>query len=134
MNGLQRLKGLRILLVEPDPSLRSILHNAFENEGGVLMATDSGENGLFFLEHDGFDVIVGEYELPGMNGLEFFRRTTSLSPKAVKLLIADYGDVDPMSKAYQFGIDDIVEKPFPFSKLMEVFSRHFHRRNGKKSS
>jgi two-component system C4-dicarboxylate transport response regulator DctD len=134
MNGLQRLKGLRILLVEPDPILRGILQTAFDTEGGFLMATDSGENGLILLEHDGFDIIVGEFDLPGMNGLEFFKRTVPLCPKGVKLLIADYGDVDPISKARQFGIDEIIEKPFPFSKLMEAFSRHFDRRAGKKTS
>ena len=119
------LAELKILLIEPDLFLRDALQKAFGNIGCLVDVTESAEKGLEILDNDIFDIIITDIDLPGIDGLEFFNQAGSKCQRALKVVIAGYGDIDPVSTACEFGIDQIFEKPFALTTVLDALTGHF---------
>ncbi|MFZ0132322.1 MAG: response regulator [Desulfobacterales bacterium] len=129
MVNLQKLQGLKILLVGNDPCIREALATALRDEGCRVDGVSSTADGLCGLKEESFDVIISDFNLPGVNGLEFLKTANRQCPAAIKIMLAAYGDVDPMSKAFKYGIDDVIEKPFPFESLLYTISKQLVRKD-----
>ena len=124
MDISSKIAGKSILLVESNQILRSVLQHAFVNYECRLVAVESAAKGLQRLKEDSFDIIISDFNLPGIDGLEFFKLAAGLCPGTVNIMITAYGDVDPLSKAYNAGVNDVIEKPFSFTALLEIISKH----------
>jgi DNA-binding NtrC family response regulator len=133
MVNLQKIAGLKVLLVENDREIREALTKALLDEGCLLHSARSGAGGLSHLREGSFDVIISDFSLPGIDGFEFLKIANRYCPEAIKILVAAYGDVDPMSKVFKHGIDDVIEKPFPYESLLYTISKHLaqHQLQGK---
>ena len=118
------LAELKILLIEPDPFLRDALQKAFANIGCLVDVTTTAEGGLDILDRKNFDIIITDIDLPGVDGLEFFNYAGSKCRRALKVVIAGYGDIDPVSTAREYGIDQIFEKPFALTTVLDALTGH----------
>jgi len=76
------------------------------------MALETGEEGRRELENQTYDIIIIDYRLPDMDGLEFSKLIRSSHPQAMKILISAYGSTDVVSEAQETCIHDCIEKPF----------------------
>ena len=119
------LADLKILLIESDLFLRDALRKAFANIGCIVDLVGSAEDGLELLGGEDFDIIIADTDLPGIDGLEFFTQAGSRCRKALKVVIAGYGDIDPVSTASEYGIDQIFEKPFALTTVLDALTVHF---------
>lgn len=124
MDASHKIAGKSILLVESNQILSSVLQNAFVNYECRLVSVESAAKGLRLLKEASFDIIISDFNLPGIDGLEFFRFAASLCPAAVNIMITAYGDVDPVSRAYNAGVNGVIEKPFSFTALLAIISKH----------
>jgi DNA-binding NtrC family response regulator len=124
MINLQKMAGLKVLLVENDHYVREALTKALLDEGCSLKSVRSGAGGLSHLKEGSFDVIISDFSLPGIDGFEFLKIANRYCPESIKIMVAAYGDVDPMSKVFKYGIDDVIEKPFPYESLLYTISKH----------
>jgi DNA-binding response OmpR family regulator len=124
MINLQNLAGLKVLLVENDRSIRKALTKALLKEGCRVDSVGSGGEGLSYLKNKSADVIISDFSLPGIDGFEFLKLAGRYGPGSIKIMVAAYGDVDPMSKVFKHGIDDVIEKPFPYESLLYTISKH----------
>ena len=124
MINLQKIAGLKVLLVENEREIREALTKALMEEGCLLHNPCSGAGALSHLRQGAFDVVISDFSLPGIDGFEFLKIANRYCPEAIKILLAAYGDVDPMSKVFKFGIDDVIEKPFPYESLLYTISKH----------
>jgi len=84
----------------------------FESEGCRLLALETAEEGIASLEKQACDIIISDYRLPGMNGVEFFKKIRNSSEKSIKILITAYGSAGVISKAKKAGVQEFIEKPF----------------------
>jgi DNA-binding response OmpR family regulator len=119
------LAKLKILLIESDLFLKDALQKAFGNIGCLVDVAESAEDGLRILESHHFDIIIADIDLSGIDGLEFFNQAGSNSRHALKVVIAGYGDIDPESTAFEYGIDLIFEKPFALTTVLDALTGHF---------
>ena len=132
MINLPKIAGLKVLLVENDRPIREALTKALLDEGCLLHSVRSGAGGLAYLKEGSFDVIISDFSLPGIDGFEFLKITNRYCPESIKILLAAYGDVDPMSKVFKCGIDDVIEKPFPYESLLYTISKHLVNKDSRK--
>ena len=119
------LANLKILLIESDLFLRDALQKAFSNIGCHVDVAESAEEGLHILEDHHFDIIITDIDLTDIDGLEFFNQAGPNSRRALKIVIAGYGDIDPVSTAFEYGIDLIFEKPFALTTVLDAMAGHF---------
>lgn len=124
MINIPKLAGMKVLLIENDLYIRDALKRALLDEGCALASAYSGAGGISLLKENAFDIIISDFNLPGIDGFEFLKIANSYCPKSIKIMVVAYGDVDPMSKVFQHGINDVIEKPFPFESLLYTISKH----------
>jgi len=103
---------MKILLIDDDEWIRDSMSLFFESEGCRLLALETAEEGIASLEKQACDIIISDYRLPGMNGVEFFKKIRNSSEKSIKILITAYGSAGVISKAKKAGVQEFIEKPF----------------------
>jgi DNA-binding NtrC family response regulator len=123
MDLFSKLKQMKILLIDDDEWIRDSLSLFFEGEGCHLLACEAAEEAMGILKEQDCDIIIADYRLPGMDGLEFLKRIQETHPHAMKILITAYKDEKVISEAIRVGIQDFIEKPFTTKTIEESLSR-----------
>lgn len=121
MNLSNLLKNKCVLLIDDDMWIRNSLKLLFKSEGCRLSTAQTAEEGLDELNQQRYDIILVDYRLPGMNGIEFLHRIRLSHPDIVKILITAYGSDELCSKAKAAGAKEFVDKPLTFESLIEAF-------------
>jgi DNA-binding NtrC family response regulator len=128
MNLFNKLKEMKIVLIDDDEWIRDSLSLFFEGEGCNLRALETAEEAIETLQEQQYDIIIADYRLPGMDGLEFLRRMKETHPRAMKNLITAYKDDKVVSEARRLGVHDFIEKPFTTRTIEESLSRLIEER------
>ena len=110
----------RILVVDDDPSLRELLTHILNVLGFESICCSSGAEALVQLEFHRPRLVLSDWEMPGMDGLELCRRVRS-RPGATHvhfIMLTMHTGKDQLSKAFDAGVDDFINKPVTDSELM----------------
>ena len=134
MNSFNELKKLKTLLVDDDELIRDSLEIAFTTKGCAMRVAETAEEGLVAIEEEQFDIIISDYRLPGMNGLDFMKRAAVAQPQAVKFLITAYRDEHMFSEAIKMGVTEFIEKPFSVKALVALLALSLKRQTKKRVS
>ena len=130
MDFYSKLKEMRILLIEDDQWIRNSMRLFFEAEGCLLVALETAEEGLEAVKRQGYDIIIVDYMLPGMDGLEFFRQIQRCQSRAIKIFITAYGSEYIVAEAIKLGVHDFIEKPFTTKAIEKSLSRLIKKNKG----
>lgn len=122
-SSLHSISGAKILLIERQAVMKESLLTLSTDNGSSVTAVRTAEEGLRLVRKNRYDVIISEYDLPGINGLDFFTLDPVRRCDCAKVLVAGYGDVDPVSRAHALGIGALLEKPFPLTTLIDALKR-----------
>jgi DNA-binding NtrC family response regulator len=112
MTFFEKIKNMHLLLIDDDEWIRDSMRLFFEAEGCDLVAFETAEQAMKLIKKQPFDIIIADFRLPGINGIEFFRRTRELSRPALKILITAYMSKTVAAEAKEAGVQDLIEKPF----------------------
>ena len=102
---------MRILLVDDDAELCSLLVEFLSRQGFSLECEHEGHRGLDKAQHGGFDLVILDVMLPGIDGFEILRRLREHSRVPVLMLTARGEDLDRIA-GLEAGADDYLAKPF----------------------
>jgi len=110
----------RILVVEDEASLAMLLTYNLESEGYSVEHVDSGDEAALRLSEQGFDLVILDWMLPGVSGLEICRRLRSRdeSRDMPVILLTARGEESDRVRGLSVGADDYVVKPFSTPELM----------------
>lgn len=123
MDLFEKLKEMKVLFIDDDEWIRNSLSLYFKHEGCHLMALESAEEGLDELKRQNYDIIICDYSLPGMNGLEFFKHIHKSQPDVLKILITAYSNEQVIHEAIKTGVHDFIKKPLMFEIIEDSLSR-----------
>jgi len=127
MNPFNELKDCKTLLVDDDEFIRDSLKIAFTTKGCPIRVAETAEDGLQAIKDEQFDIIISDFKLPGMNGLEFLKLATVTQPQAVNILITAYRDEYCFSEAIRIGVTEFIEKPFSVKALVALLALSLKR-------
>ncbi len=102
---------MRLLLIDDDTELCSLLVEFLKGQGFPVECAHEGYKGLDRALHDGFDLVILDVMLPGLDGFEILRRLRQESRVPVLMLTARGEDVDRII-GLELGADDYLLKPF----------------------
>ncbi len=131
MNSFDELKKIKTLLVDDDELIRDSLSMTFATKGCFLQVAETAEKGLQAIKEQQFDIIISDFRLPGMNGLDFLKLTAVTQPQAVKFLITAYRDNHIFSEAIRLGVHEFIEKPFSVKVLINLLALSIKRQTQK---
>jgi DNA-binding NtrC family response regulator len=123
MSLYNKLREMKIMLIDDDEWIRDSLSFLFHGEGCSLDTYESAEEGINALKERDYDIIIADYFLPGMDGLKFFARIHESHGRIIKILITAYGNNDVISAAHELGIHALIKKPFTTKTFEESLSR-----------
>ncbi len=119
----------RVLIIEDEPAQREVLAYNLEAEGFQVSQAGDGEEGLLLVEEDNPDLILLDWMLPGLSGIEVCRRLKSKSETRglpVVMLSARSEEVDRV-RGLETGADDYMVKPYSLAELMARVRAHLRR-------
>lgn len=109
---------MRILLIEDDISLCSSLKPMLEHQGFSVTIANDGEEGLFYILENSHDLVLLDWMLPGLNGLEVLKRARGEHCTVPIIFLTALGSLDERITGLDCGADDYIVKPFAFGELM----------------
>jgi DNA-binding NtrC family response regulator len=105
-------KKISILIVDDEESVRDSLFNWFIEDGYHVECAENANKALSMLENEGFDIILADIKMPGMDGLEMLRRIKLLKSDSIVIVMTAFATVDTAVQALKDGAFDYVTKPF----------------------
>jgi DNA-binding response OmpR family regulator len=109
---------MRVLIIEDDRAMSTLLQQGLQEEHHVVSSAADGQIGLELAKSYQFDVIVLDWMLPGMDGLEVMRRLRKTGNSSPILMLTARDAVFDIVKALDVGADDYLTKPFSFAEFL----------------
>jgi DNA-binding NtrC family response regulator len=100
------------LVIDDNETMREAMAQILQKQKWTVVTAADGESGLAQLKAATFNLVVTDYRLPGMNGLEVLKAVKSQSPRTEVLVITAYGTIDLAVEAMHHGATDFITKPF----------------------
>jgi two-component system, OmpR family, response regulator len=115
----KRPNGMRVLIVDDQPRLVAPIRRALEKQGYTVDLVETGGAGIArAVEHD-YDVIILDFVMPGLNGLDVIRRLRQQEQWTPILVLTGLkNDVETRVLSLDGGADDFMGKPFELSELL----------------
>jgi len=120
---------MKLLVVEDEPNLLSIIRKGLsENNNEVSVAMD-GRTALEMIQNHNFDVVILDIMIPEINGIEICRRLRASKNFVPILLLTALATTENVVTGLNAGADDYMAKPFKFSELEARISALARRSN-----
>ena len=118
----------RILIVEDEAHARAALAELLRDAGYVVESAADGFKALPKLQEFGPDLLLTDFRMPGMDGLELMRRARDFDPEIAAVVTTASGDVETAVSAMRQGASDYLAKPLNMDELEIVLDRALERR------
>jgi two-component system, OmpR family, copper resistance phosphate regulon response regulator CusR len=112
------MESNKILLVEDEQKIADTLASGLTEQGFQVEAAYDGHSGLALFNKGGFDLIVLDINLPGINGIELCRQIRSVDTNVPIIMLTALRSIDDKIEGYDSGADDYIVKPFEFRELL----------------
>jgi two-component system, OmpR family, response regulator len=109
---------MRILIVEDEVKLASLIRRGLREDGLLADVAIKGEDALWMAGSSEYDVIVLDVMLPGIDGLETCKRLRGDGVRTPILMLTARGEVGDRIEGLNVGADDYLTKPFAFGELI----------------
>ncbi len=117
------MKRKRILFVDDDAEMRSLVQEYFDQEGYLFSVADDGKAGLAMLSELQFDAIVTDLRMKEMDGLAFLKQIRQQDSLIPVVLITAFGTIEAAVEAIKEGATNFIPKPFKMTVLKTILDR-----------
>jgi DNA-binding NtrC family response regulator len=108
---------VKIVVVDDEPTIVLMCRRVLESQGHTVHGFTNVHAALTELETEAADLLVVDYKMPELNGIEFIQRAWVMRPGLRVVMITAHGTREVMGKATDSGVNSIVLKPFTPSEL-----------------
>jgi two-component system NtrC family response regulator len=114
---------MRILLIEDNAALATLIKMMLEDEGYEIAHLLRGDEALEILKNSKFDIVITDLKLPGVGGSEIIEYVTKNDPDVIVIVITAFGNIEDAVKAIKLGAYDYIPKPFENEVLINVVNK-----------
>lgn len=109
---------LKILIVEDEAKLAEVLRGALKEHGFAVERVEDGARGVEAILEGGYDAVILDVMLPGLDGFEVLRRVRAAGNLVPVLMLTARRGVDERVRGLDLGADDYLPKPFIFKEVL----------------
>jgi len=122
------VRQLNILIVEDGRSQREMLRDFLVKEGHAVAEAENGDQAVQCVLHGHFDLLLLDYKMPGMDGMQVLKEVKRINPEIDVVIITAYGTIETAVDAMKAGAIDYINKPIEFEELLLLVARVSERR------
>ena len=122
------MRKLNILIVEDGRSQREMLRDFLISEGHNVKEAGNGEEAIKMVLASHFDLILLDYKMPGMDGMEVLKEVKRINHEIDVVIITAYGTIETAVEAIKVGAIDYITKPVELDELLLLVDRVAERR------
>jgi DNA-binding NtrC family response regulator len=108
---------LKILIVDDDKNLLSVLKTIFVEEKNDVSTCSDGRTAIELCRKIKFDLVITDLMMPGTNGLEVLREARKIDPDILVILITGFASLETEVQAIREGAYDYITKPFKLDEI-----------------
>ena len=108
----------RILVVDDEESVIYTCVEELEQEGFEAQGVTDGAEAIELYRSEGFDLVLADLKMPGVDGMEVLRTIMEYDPEALVVIMTAFGTVDIAVEALRSGAREFIAKPFDTSELV----------------
>lgn len=117
----------KILVVDDEKAILSLLKHAFSRAGYGVTTAESGETALKILEDEPIQVMFLDLNMPGMNGVELCQTIKNNMPMSIIFAITGYASMFQLADCRDAGFEDYFKKPVTIKILIEAVEEAFKK-------
>ena len=111
------MKKYSILIIDDEKSQRDILSGYLKKKGYTIFIAISGEDGIKIAKENLIDIILSDFKMPDMTGIEVLEVVKKMNPEISFIMITAFGTVENAVRAMRLGADDYISKPVDLDEL-----------------
>lgn len=119
---------IRILMIDDETVFVNSLTKVLTRRGIEVQSAPDGNTGLALLTNGGFDVIVLDMRMPGMDGLATLKEIRERDTLTPVILLTGHIDLKQVSEALKVGAAEVLLKPCPVENLVSSIENAFERK------
>ncbi len=124
---MKNFKNINILVVDDSPDALEMVSRKLKNKGfNVYKATDVGA-ALNILEHETINLVITDYKMPKISGLELIKHIRSNFRHLIVIMITGYPTIDGAVEAVKLGAEEYLTKPFTDQELYDAVEKALHK-------
>lgn len=124
----------RIIVVDDEPHMVEFLKQALTRKGYDAIAHTGGVEALKYLETHEADLLLTDYKMPKMLGIELIEKVKTQFPQMGVIMMTAYGTIESAVKALKLGASDYITKPFSIEDIYEVIEEYFKSKARKETN
>ena len=118
------MKQQIILIVDDDKMILKSILRILRNEDYQILTAQSGQEGLTILKDYEVNLVISDQQMPGMNGLEFLKRTKKEYPQVLAIMLTGHAEVEiAMNAINEAGVYKFILKPWDDNDLKVTIRR-----------
>jgi len=108
---------MKILIVEDDENILSLLKRGFEEEGYVIDSSSDGDEAEYLITTSSYDIIILDWMLPNKSGINILQSIRKQNITTPVIMLTAKDEIDDKVLGLTYGADDYMSKPFSFKEL-----------------
>jgi len=116
------VKALSTLIVDDHVGMRTTLQDILEDEGYLVSSASSGDEAIELCQENKFDIILMDVRMPGINGVEAFKKIKTISRDSRVIMMSAYSIDEMKLEALKEGAIAFLEKPLDISQVLKLIA------------
>ncbi|MBN2280173.1 MAG: sigma-54-dependent Fis family transcriptional regulator [Candidatus Marinimicrobia bacterium] len=108
---------LSVLLIDDNESQLEVLAGFIQKLGFRVATANSGESGTCYLQNNYIDLVITDFKMPGINGIQVLEQVKAINPDIEVMLITAFGTIEDSVEAMKKGAWDYLSKPIDLEEL-----------------
>jgi len=122
------INPVKILIVEDDELLRSMLTNLLETDGHEVHTASNGTDAIEIIERESFDIIITDIVMPGVDGVGVLEAAKRIDSGCDVIMITGFATAESAVQSMKLGAYDYIIKPFNLDHIKIIIAKTLEKR------